>query len=114
MAKIIIESTDFSIHSISEKAAKNAEDDLETYLSLNVKMLSAMSVFVGLNGKKDFRKFGVLAKMPILTIFTVIFAVISGVLQFLWILRIMSSDMKTATLISTNVFSNISCVSKVF
>ena len=71
-------------------------------------MLSALGIFVGLSDKKNLKKFGILEKVPLPTIITIILSISDGFCQAYYI------EKETATETFTNIFSNISCVSKVF
>ena len=82
-------------------------DNLDKYFGLNIKMLLAMGILVDLNGTKSFRKFGFLSKVPVLTICSVTFALVCAFWQILFIEKDIAID------ICANIFSNISCVSKV-
>lgn len=92
---------------------RDAEDNLETYLHLNIKMLLAMSILVDLKDKRKYENFGIFTKIPVLTVITVVISTIGAFDQFLWMVQSLSYDRQLATTLSTNIFSNITCVSKV-
>ncbi|XP_058805410.1 odorant receptor 47a-like [Phymastichus coffea] len=94
--------------------ANGADDNLKSYLHLNIKMLLAMNILIDLEDTKNFEKFGIFAKVPVLTIITIIISVTGAFGQFVWMVQSLSYDRQLATTLSTNIFSNVSCVSKGF